>query len=237
MLSHAKSNSSKIVFTLSREKYHTWYGKGPDSSNTIIADLAGGNRLRPIIMTGRPIRAVTRRQVVGESASQPSTEKSYKCPSEKYTEQAPPTSSPEHESAEHPTSSSSASTATITTAPSHSISTMTTSASSSTAAAAPATTAAKTPANTAASSATTVGTTAVSAMTTVPHCGRMQPFRQQQITRHLLFKLSQQDRERKESSSTRPPEASSAAPSPTSSSSIWKTASSSQRHGLDQIGT
>ena len=91
----------------------------------IISDLAdpvGGNRPGPKT-TKIPIWAVTRSQVVGESVSQLNTEKPPLA--DKYTEQAPLTSSPEHGSAEHLASSPSAINSTVTTitASSHSTST------------------------------------------------------------------------------------------------------------------
>ena len=52
------------------------YGKSTDSSSTIMADSVCDNRPRPLITTGRSIWAVTRKKNVGESDSQPGTEKS-----------------------------------------------------------------------------------------------------------------------------------------------------------------
>ena len=57
-----------------------------------LADSVSGNRPRLIITTRGSIRAVTRSQIVGESASQPGTEKSSLA--NIYTGQAPLTSSP-----------------------------------------------------------------------------------------------------------------------------------------------
>ena len=63
-----------------------------------LADAVGGSRARLIIATRRSIRAVTRSQVVGKSASQPGTDNLSLA--DKYTEQAPLTSLPEHGSAD-----------------------------------------------------------------------------------------------------------------------------------------
>ena len=75
------------------------YCTSPESSNTITTDSVGGNRPRPRITAGRPTRAVIYSQVVGKSSSQHGTENSSLL-ADKYTEQAPPASSLEHEPAE-----------------------------------------------------------------------------------------------------------------------------------------
>ena len=77
-----------------------------------LTDSVGGIRPRPIITTRISIRAVTRSQVLGQSASQPGTDKSSLADkytrqasqpgteksylADKYTRQAPLTSLPDH---------------------------------------------------------------------------------------------------------------------------------------------
>ena len=94
------------------------------------------------------------------------------------------------------------------------------------------------PTTTAAPSATTATLTATAATPPATTTSSwLRPTRPQHILHHLLFKLSQQDQERKASSSTRSPEAILVTLSPTSSSSIPGTAQRDLHHSLDQLGT
>ena len=132
-----------------------------------LPDSVGGNRPR-LIMTSRSAHAVIYGQVVDESTPQSGTEKSSLA--DKSTEQASPTSSPEHGSAEHPASSSPPTSSVTTTA------TNTASASSSTTAAVPASIAG-------------LPSVAPPATTTALRHESAQPFRPKQTIRHALFKI------------------------------------------------